>query len=83
MAKHVTTKSGKKITLLNPAEKGRKFAAELKRNVHATNDHKIKRDDNGKEIPLTDTQKAWRSGYLAARKDNANCHKAKQRSSKK
>ena len=70
-------KNGKKIVLLNPAEKGAKAAAELKVGVHGTNDQKIKRDKFGNPIPLTDTEKAWRSGYLAARKDSANCYNAK------
>lgn len=76
MAVQVTTKKCKKITLLNPAEKSRKYAAELKANVHATNDHKIKRDEKGNAIPLTDTQKAWRRGYLDSRKDSAKCFNA-------
>ena len=70
-------KNGKKIVLLNPAEKGGKAAAELKTGYHITNDKQYKSDKDGYAIPLTDTQKAWRSGYLAARKDNANCYNAK------
>ena len=72
----VIYKHGRKIVLLNPAEKGAKAAAELKVGIHATNDQKVKRDDYGNPMPLTDTEKAWRSGYLAARKDSANCYNA-------
>lgn len=78
MAVKITNKKGKTITLLNPAEKAAKAAAELKIGVHGTNDKKIKRDQYGNAIPLTDTQKAWRSGYLAARKDSAACYNAQQ-----
>ena len=61
------TKNGKKFTLLNPAEKGSKCAVELRtgRNVY-TGEH------------LTDTQKAWRAGFLQAQKDNARCFNAKK-----
>lgn len=64
----VKTKKGKTFTLLNPAEKGQKCAAELKsgRNVY-TGEH------------LTDTQKAYRSGYLAARTDSSKCYKSKKK----
>ena len=79
MATVIKTKNGKKVTLLNPAEKAAKAAAELRVGVHGTNDQKIKRDKHGKPIPLTATEKAWRSGYLAARKDSAKCYKAKQK----
>ena len=62
------TKKGKKFTLLNPAEKGSKFAVELRtgRNVY-TGEY------------LTDTQKAHRSGYLQAQKDSARCFNAKRK----
>ena len=76
MAVRVKSKSGKTITLLNPAEKGRKYAAELKRGVHGTNDGQVKRNRQGKAIRLSDTQKAYRSGYLAARSDSAKAYKS-------
>lgn len=72
----VKSKTGKKITLLNPAEKGIKYAIELKEELHATNDHVIKRNKKGRAIRLSDTQKAWRAGYLTARKDNAKAYKS-------
>ena len=40
MAMKVINKKGQEITLLNPAEKGGKFAAELKNNMRYTNDKK-------------------------------------------
>lgn len=73
----VIYKNGKKITLLNPAEKSAKAAAELKLGVKLTNDAQFKCDEFGNVIPLTDTEKAWRSGVLFARKDSANCYNAK------
>lgn len=71
--KKVKTKSGKTITLLNPAEKGRKFADELKTGMHYTNDGEYKPDKNG-EIGLSDTQRAYRAGYLDSRSDCAKVH---------
>ena len=70
---------GKYITLLNPAEKGRKFAVELKNDKHITNEGLIKKTKNGKVKTLSDTAKAYRSGYLQARKDNAKCFNSKKR----
>ncbi len=84
MAVVVFNKSKRKnVTLLNPAEKGRKFSAELKAGIHATNDGRIKKGKNGKSIRLSDTQKAYRAGYLASRSDNAKCFKANKKKSNK
>lgn len=77
MATIITTKKGKRVVLLNPAEKGQKAAAELKVGVKLTNDGQIKCDKRGNAIPLSDTEKAWRSGMLSARRDSANCYNAK------
>ena len=82
MAVKVRNRNGKEVTLLNPAEKGRKYAAELKNNVRATNDHKIKRDESGKVMRLSKVQRSYRAGYLDARKDGANCYKAQQKKKK-
>ena len=73
-------RTGKCVTLLNPAEKGRKYAAELKAGVHATNTGQVKKK-NGKRMRLTDTQKAYRAGYLASRSDNAKCFNSKRKKS--
>ena len=75
MSKIITTKKGKTITLLNPSEKGKKFASELRDNTRYTNDNKKKADKDGVLLSLSDTQRAYRSGYLDARKDSANCYK--------
>lgn len=69
---------GKLITLLNPSEKAEKFADELKMNTHYTNDSKIKADKFG-NASLTKAQRAYRSGYLDARKDSAKAYKAKNK----
>ena len=60
----VIKKGGKKIVLLNPSEKGQRYARQLKKGV----------DHNGSL--LSDTQKSFRSGYLQARKDSAKCYNA-------
>lgn len=79
--KKVKTKNGKTITLLNPAQKARKFADELSTNMHFTNDGEYKPDKNG-EIGLTDNQRAYRSGYLDSRKDCAKAHKYNEKKGK-
>ena len=74
-------KDGKSVTLLNPNGKGKKYAAELKRGTRFTNDGKQKTTKSGKKLSLSNTQKAYRSGYLQARVDNAkafNARKAKR-----
>lgn len=82
MAKQIKTKQGKTITLLNPHEKGKKYAEEIKNKFAITHDGEMKRDQNNNAIMLSDTQLAYRSGYLAARKDEANIYKWKQKKSK-
>ncbi len=65
---------------LNPARKAKKYAYELKNNIRVTNNNVIKTDKvTGEALPMTDKQKAYRIGYLAARKDNARCYTYKQR----
>ncbi len=63
----VINRNGNKIVLLNPSEKGQRYARQLKHGV----------DHNG--VVLSDTQKSFRSGYLQARKDSAKAYNAKQR----
>ena len=72
MAVVVKSRKGKKVTLLNPSEKSTKYAMELKNNIRLTNNCECK-DCSG----LTETQKAYRSGYLAAQKDNQKAFKSK------
>ena len=67
MAFRTTTKTGKKIVLLNPSEKVLRYARQLK-----------KGQDHAGKI-LSDTQRAYRSGYLDARTDSAKAFKAKKR----
>lgn len=78
MAVKVKNKDGKVVTLLNPSEKGHKYAKELKYGAKVTNEGKFKVDENRKAIKLTDTQASYRSGYLAAQKDSANAYKARK-----
>ena len=66
-------------TLLNPQEKGLKAADELRNNIMLTNEGNIKFDNFGKPQKLTKEQRAYRSGYLDARKDSAKCWKAQQK----
>lgn len=78
MAVKINGKNGP-VTLLNPSEKGRKFADELKNGVKQTNTGHLKMGKDSKPIRLTDTEKAYRSGYLSARKDSAKAYKAKHK----
>ena len=78
--KIVNKKTGNVITLLTPAEKGRKYSAELRHNKRLTNSYTRKRGKNGKQLTLSKQARAYRSGYLQARQDNAKCYKAKRRS---
>lgn len=68
MAKIVTTKSGVKIVLRNPAEKAKRFARQLT---------KGKVSETGKKLSPTD--RAFRIGYLSARSDNADCFKSQRK----
>lgn len=65
MAKTITTKNGKKITLRNPAEKGKRYASQLKSGIV---------QETGKKLKNTD--RAFRFGYLKARSDNAKAYKS-------
>ena len=75
MAKNiVTTRSGKTIRLLSPAEKGKKAAYELKKGMKFTNMGKPKQNPDGSPMTLNKAQRAYRAGYLDARKDNAKAY---------
>lgn len=78
MAVTVTNKKGKKVTLLNPSEKGAKFAKELKQNRKRTNTGAFKLNENKQSIKLSDVERAYRGGYLDAQKDSAKAYKARQ-----
>ena len=85
MAVTIRTKKGDYITLLNPSEKAGKFASELRTGIRKTNDGRYKADKNG-DVGLSSDQRAYRSGYLDARKDNAKAYKhnkSKRRSKSK
>lgn len=62
MAVVIRRKSGKKFVLLNPAEKAKRYARQLK------NDE-----------TLTDSERAYRKGYLNSRSDSAKVFNAKYR----
>lgn len=62
---YAKNKKGRWVRLLNPDQRGRKYSKEL---------HLGQEVDTGK--PLRNTQKAFRSGYLKAREDNAKAYKS-------
>jgi len=68
MSTLIRTKNGKSIVLLNPSEKGKRYARQMKAG-------KVR--ETGKELKPTDY--AFRAGYLAAQKDSANAFKSKHR----
>lgn len=76
MAIRVSSKNGKEIVLLNPAERGKKYSIELKHNTALTNSARRKKDDKGNILHLSDKQRAFRAGYLSARNDNAKAYKS-------
>ena len=76
------TKKGKDVILLNPSEKGNKYALELKANVHCTNEGDVKLDERGHVKTLSKQSRAYRAGYLASRKDSANAYKSAEAKAK-
>ena len=75
----VKNRKGRTVTLLNPAQKGQKFAFELKAGKKVTNIGDVKLGKNGRAVELTETEAAYRSGYLDARKDSAKVFKHYQK----
>lgn len=71
----VKNRRGKDVTLLNPAEKGNKYATELAYDVALTNDGEQKVDKHGRAKRLKTEQRAFRAGYLQAQKDSAKAFK--------
>ena len=78
----INPKTGEEIVLLNPHEKGRKAAYELKHDIRVTNRGDVKKDKKGRPKRLSDKGKAYRMGYLQARKDSAKAWKANQKKAK-
>lgn len=72
MGQTVVYKDGTVRTYLNPHGKGVKCAKELKDDRRYTNDFAAVKKEG-----LTNTERAYRSGYLTARKDEASLWKKK------
>lgn len=68
MSVTVKNQNGQNVTLYNPAEKGEIAVFELKNNYNARTGE-----------TLTKGQRAYRSGYLTARRDSAKCWKAQHK----
>lgn len=75
--KTVVNRRGQEVQLLNPAGKGEKYALELKGGIRLSNQCYTKKDKEGLPILLKEEEKAYRKGYLAARRDSADCYLAK------
>lgn len=60
---------------MSPSRKSKKFALELKQKRRYCNDGQLKTDSNGFVMGLSDKQRAYRAGYLSARRDLSNCRK--------
>lgn len=69
----VKTKEGKDWALLNPSEKAKKYARELKEKKKYTNTFILNTDEKGKPLSFKHVERYYRTGYLNARKDSANC----------
>lgn len=76
---HKSKITGNMVRLLNPDEKSRKYATELKFGYAKTNRNETKRTADGKAIKLTNTQLAYRAGYIDRGKDSTNCFNAKHK----
>ena len=70
------SKRGKEVTLLTPAGKGEKYGAELKSGIRMTNKLEPKTDLDGQISGLSASQKAYRAGYLDARRESADMYLA-------
>ncbi len=77
MAKTFTNKKGRIITLLTPKEKGEKYAKELGTGARFTNDNAVKQNKDGSSVLLSEQGKAYRAGYLDARKDIGKAYQAR------
>ena len=75
----VETRTGKKVRLLTPDQKGAKAATELKKGVKMTNFGQVKRNKDGSPRKLNTKERAYRAGYLDARNDNAKAYKANKK----
>ena len=75
----VKFEDGSSVLLLNPNGKGMKYVKELREGRHYTNTNEVKKDKKGNPLRLNDCQRAYRSGYLQARKDNAKAYNAKNK----
>ena len=75
----VVDRHGRERVLLNPQGKRNKAFAELQNGVKYTNDGKVKLKKNGQPMRLTDTEAAYRSGYIAAQNDSAKAYKHNQK----
>lgn len=58
-----------KFIRLSPKRKGRKVAYELKTGKRYCNDGEPKRGKNGQHLKVSKMGRAYRAGYLDARKD--------------
>lgn len=58
-----------KFFRLSPSRKGKKAAYELRTGKRFANNGKPKRGKNGKQLTVSKTGRAYRAGYLDARKD--------------
>ena len=67
----VNKETGLTKVLLTPHGKAKKYCLELETGEHVTNEGKAKNKR------LTDTEAAWRSGYLTAQADSAKAFRAK------
>lgn len=79
MATIIENKDGKKVVLLNPSEKGKKYVTEIKTGMKTTNDGFIKKDEFNRVIKLDKTERAYRAGYLDSQKDSAKCYNAREK----
>ncbi|MCM1437653.1 MAG: hypothetical protein NC131_00375 [Roseburia sp.] len=75
----LTFEDGVTTTLLTPSGTATKYAAELAMGVKITNSGEFKQDADGNEMQLTPAQRAFRAGYIEARKASARLYNSMKR----
>jgi len=82
MAVKVMNKLGHMVTLLSPKEKGQKCAKELREGYHYANDMQTVKHDEDGPLYLGKDQRAYRAGYLDARKDIGKAYESRKKKGK-
>lgn len=67
------------FSFLNPAQRAKKFACQLKTNTLITNEGVVKKGPNGSIMQPSARGKSFMQGYLTARSDNSKAYNSKKK----